>query len=86
VHHNRQRTQAGSNESGEIIGGILIMTAFIAFLMWKRSGKSERSAPLQEHNEQAFWAEREARQPETVDAPSDDQVECPQKDEPSMSG
>lgn len=59
---------------GEIVGGVVVMAAFIAFIMWKNMGKSQQSDPFREHNEQAYWAEKEAQEPEIVEASWDDQA------------
>lgn len=47
---------------GEIIGGIVVMAVFIAFVIFKNRNKANRRDPLSEQNEQEYWARKEAEQ------------------------
>ena len=52
---------------GEIIGGIIVMGLFIAFIMWK--AKNNPSAPqsdMQKTREQQYWAEKDIQKTEVV--------------------
>lgn len=62
---------------GEIFGGIIVMAAFIAFVMWKNKSKDQTQQDkdlLRKQNEEEYWAEKNASQPDIVssDSSSDD--------------
>ena len=51
---------------GEIIGGIIVMGLFIAFVIWKNKEKNKEHDPIREMHEQEYWAEKDAEQTKVV--------------------
>lgn len=58
---------------GEIIGGIIVVIIFIAFVIFKNKGKNTQTDPLKKMQEEEYWAEKNGRQVEidSADADSD---------------
>jgi hypothetical protein len=52
---------------GEIIGGIIVMAAFIVFIMWKNKGKNNQQDDFQRMREEQYWAEKNGQQPMGAD-------------------
>jgi len=60
---------------GEIAVGILVMVAFIGFVLWKNKGKPKREMSMQDRMNEQWWAEKEQERkegPVIVSADNDD--------------
>ncbi len=57
---------------GEIIGGVIVMVAFVAFVMWKNKGKTPVQDEFKRLQEEQYWAEKDAQETNVVSAESDD--------------
>ena len=60
---------------GELLIGILVMAAFIGFIIWKNRGKQNREPTLDDLQRDQWWADREQERrdgPEIVSAGSTD--------------
>lgn len=51
---------------GEIFGGIIIMSLFIGFVMWKNKGGVKEQDEMSKIHEQEYWAQRESETPKVV--------------------
>ena len=59
----------------EVFIGILVMVAFVGFVVWKNKGKPKRAETMQDRMNEQWWAEREQERkegPVIVRAGSDD--------------
>ena len=51
---------------GESVIGLLVMAAFIGFVVWKNKGKKKKEPTLDDLHREQWWAEREQ---ERIDGP-----------------
>lgn len=49
---------------GEVAVGILVMVAFIGFVLWKNKGKPKRKMTMQDRMNEQWWAEKEQERKE----------------------
>ncbi|MCP4342383.1 MAG: hypothetical protein GY799_26780 [Desulfobulbaceae bacterium] len=59
---------------GEIFGGIIVMAAFIGFIIWKNKHNNQQQDkdPLRKQHEEEYWAEKNASEPDIVSSNSND--------------
>ena len=56
---------------GEIIGGLVVVALFIAFVIWKNKGNTQKPDSFQRMQEEQYWAEKEAQEPNVVSSDGD---------------
>jgi hypothetical protein len=56
---------------GEILGGIIVMGLFIAFIMWRSKKSQKNQTEFQKFQEDQYWAERNSQQTEVVGSDDD---------------
>ena len=57
---------------GEIIGGVIVVIIFIAFVMWRNKKKPRQIDDIKRFHEEQYWAEKDARQTEVSSSDPDD--------------
>jgi hypothetical protein len=57
---------------GEILGGLIVMVLFIAFIMWRAKKSPMNQTEWQKSQEHQYWAERNSQETEVVSSDNND--------------
>lgn len=57
---------------GEILFGMLVMVAFIGFVIWKNKGKEKQAETMDDLHRQQWWAEKDQENQQGVQVVSSD--------------